>query len=109
MKIHVEVSASFDAGHRCKTRPRCERFHGHTWKVTVAAPTRTSSDGDALYGDLTELTGELDDRNLDDMLPGLADYTPEILAPVIWERLRLNHPGILRVEVSDGRITAVAS
>lgn len=106
MSQWIEIRVSFDAGHTA-SRERCSRIHGHTWTVSVGAFTRTASDGDALQSDLDEFVQELDGKFLNDLFPGLDDYTPEVLVVVFKERFIMRHR-VNEFRLSDGHVTAIS-
>lgn len=89
------VRDEFSAAHRLPdSGSKCERLHGHNWKVEVeVSAERLDARGMAIdFNDLKALTGEileeLDHRLLND-LPAFQEQNPtaENLARYIYERL----------------------
>lgn len=110
MEHFVRVTGWFDASHQVEARDRCQRHHGHRWTVTVEGlSTRNMKpeEADELNKGLNSLLNEWHDRDLNEMIPGFDEPTPERLAPWIMERLLGVNGQLTEVSVSDGVITAV--
>ncbi len=112
MRALVTVSTSFPASHTVTGHSTCGRGDGHEWTVEAttavadATPTRMVVDHGEFHAALVAITGELTNRNLNDMLPGVV-CTPEGIAAYVHERLILNWPSTTLVSVSTGAYRAV--
>jgi 6-pyruvoyltetrahydropterin/6-carboxytetrahydropterin synthase len=105
---HSAITASFSAAHALRNyQGKCERLHGHNWKIEVL--TRTGNLDEAGMGlDFTVLRerlgavlAALDHRFLNDLEPFQACSTSsELIARHIFERLA--------PAVDDGRVRLVA-
>lgn len=104
MEQFVRVTNGFDAHHQLVIvdRPRCQRNHGHHWTVEVE---KQGAD-QGLEDDVAALLMEFADRSLNEMVP--VPTSPEQLSVLFMERLLLQHPKIVMVSVSDGRLTGIA-
>lgn len=99
METNLTTRASFAAG--TKHHDGEERHHhGHTYAVEA---TTTQIDW-ALASDVRRLAGELNERDLEDMMPG-ASVSLDGIAVWFMERLLMAHPGVITVKVTqDGRM-----
>jgi len=95
----------FDASHQVDKVPGCKMLHGHTFTVRAAVSGNLEADEEGVrrvqyYEDLAQLENlreELDERHLNDMMPGVVT-TPEGVAAWFLERL----PNVDHVEVTQG-------
>ena len=96
--FEVSVEGGFAAAHRLREyEGACERLHGHNYRVVVAVragdvgPSGMVMDFKTLKGALSEVTGRLDHRCLNDDIPdfapGAINPTAENIARWIAERL----------------------
>lgn len=112
MRHTTTVRETFEAAHRIPDSRMCRDGHGHRWtvEVTVAGTLDPKKVFVVDHGDLLAALGSIISefalRDLDDMLPGVRS-TPEGLAMYIRERLALNWPGIVRVNVGMGDSVSV--
>lgn len=102
MLYSVSSTLRFDASHSIPAHPLCSRTHGHTWTVTAHVSHEEMDHGlprggDDLQGWLRLIVDELDNRDLDVMLP-FRSY-PTSVAAWFFERLSAQFPGLTRVEV----------
>lgn len=108
MDVTSIAKARFDASH---TADSCSRHDGHSWKVRAEVkgqldPRTGQARGSAgLESELTRIVLEIDDGNLDEMMPG-ANTTPEGVAAWLIERLSPSHPKVTAVEVEMGQYRA---
>jgi 6-pyruvoyltetrahydropterin/6-carboxytetrahydropterin synthase len=96
MKYTIAVEKTFSAAHALrKYRGRCERLHGHNWKVRVSlAGTRLNTTG--MLMDFTELKtildkilSDMDHRFLNEVVPfTTVNPTAEHIAASICTRLQ---------------------
>lgn len=106
MKFKSTVVAEFDAAHAVEGHFGGGN-HGHAWEVSVTVEggldpkTIQVVASDELRAALWVVIGELANRDLNDMLPGIVT-TPEGLALYIRERLILDWPRIVNVTVKMG-------
>lgn len=107
MEQLIRASEAFDASHTDGARLRCQRDHGHHW--TVTAEKKVTGDPADLEVDLHALVLEWQDRNLDEMLHAVGQSSVERLASWTMERLLLRHPTLVRIEISDGRLTGIVT
>jgi 6-pyruvoyltetrahydropterin/6-carboxytetrahydropterin synthase len=107
MEIFREFT--FEAAHRLPNLPpdhKCSRLHGHSFRVTVhvAGPLMAREGWVMDFADLKRVFQPLYDR-LDhhylNEIEGLENPTSEVLARWIWERLRLQLPGLTQVVVRE--------
>lgn len=96
MKYTVSVTRTFSAAHALREyKGRCERLHGHTWKVRVAL-TGSKLDKTGMLVDFTDIKMSLDRiiENLDhhylnEIAPFLKiNPTAENIAAFIYRQLR---------------------
>lgn len=83
-RLGQRIRFSFEAAQSLPNLPEahpCQRLHGHTYQVEVAA-----EDLDALRAPLRDLYETLDHRYLNE-IPGLDAATSERLCQWIWQRL----------------------
>jgi 6-pyruvoyltetrahydropterin/6-carboxytetrahydropterin synthase len=104
-RAHVWRGFRFEAAHRLPNVPaghKCGRMHGHGFEVTLhaVAPREGAPDGDALQQCWAPLHAELDRACLND-LPGLENPTSEVIAGLVWRRLRPALPALSWVTVSE--------
>ncbi|MFO0982314.1 MAG: 6-carboxytetrahydropterin synthase QueD [Planctomycetota bacterium] len=90
-RLRVSKEFSFDAAHRLPSyRGRCERLHGHTWRLCVTVEGPVHDDGMVLdFGELKRIVDELvlaalDHSYLNDVI---AVPSAENVAIWIWQRL----------------------
>jgi 6-pyruvoyl-tetrahydropterin synthase len=102
------VTVPFEAGHQIDNIPGCMwSGHGHRWTVAVSVEgtldTKTMFVVDyyQLLDAVREVVHELRNHSLNDMLPGVRP-TPEGLAIYFHERLSLQFPRIVTIEVGMG-------
>jgi len=104
----------FEAAHQLTKVPpghQCARLHGHSYVVRVhcAGPLDPARDWVIDYADIAAATrpviGELDHRNLNDVLPG--ESTAENLAWWLLQRLAPVLPALEAVEVFETPGTGV--
>jgi len=96
----VRVEDGFAAAHfLTRYHGKCERLHGHNYKVFVTASGRDLDDGgmlldfSTLKSALRRVTGELDHSSLNDH-PAFSDGCPsaERIARFIFEKMRVHMP-----------------
>ncbi|HSW45439.1 MAG TPA: 6-carboxytetrahydropterin synthase QueD [Phycisphaerae bacterium] len=100
---------SFEAAHRLPNVPadhKCARLHGHSYRVAVhvRGPLDPHLGWVMDFADLKKafesLHSRLNHSCLND-IEGLANPTSEVLARWIWQRLRLEVPGLCKVVVLE--------
>lgn len=107
MRHTTTVTVPFEAGHQLDDLDGCKWNHGHRWTISVTVQGTLDAkkvyvvDHYVLLGAVREIVMELQGRNLDDMLPGVRT-TPEGIAIYFHERLALNIPRIVAIEVGMG-------
>ena len=102
------ITASFSAAHALRNYGgKCERLHGHNWKIEVLTSTETLDeagmglDFTVLRERLGAVLAALDHRFLNDLEPFQAcSPSSELIARHIFERLAPN--------LDDGRVRLVA-
>lgn len=109
MNVRLVHEFRFEAAHRLPRVPpghKCERLHGHSFRVEVAIRGPVSEQTGWLI-DFAELEAawkplheQLDHRYLNEV-PGLENPTSEIIARWIWERLSPALPGLCRITVFE--------
>jgi len=91
-KFELTVSATFDAAHSIRlAESRCEKFHGHSWKLEAVFAGRLGKGG--MVRDFVELERQmmervisrLDHSNLNELFD---QPTTEMICRWIWSRLR---------------------
>jgi len=96
----VRIEDGFAAAHfLTKYHGRCERLHGHNYKVFVTASGRELDEGGMLLdfgilkGALRTVTAELDHTSLNDH-PAFGDGCPsaERIARFVYDRMHLQMP-----------------
>jgi 6-pyruvoyl-tetrahydropterin synthase len=106
------VSAVFDAPHRVPGHSICGENHAHRWTISVTTEGGLDPrkilvvDHGEFQAALDAIAGELRNRDLTDMLPGVTT-TPEGLALYVQERLILNWPRLVEVAVAMGDTVSV--
>ncbi len=105
---HSAITASFSAAHSLRNyQGKCERLHGHNWKIEVLTGTESLDaagmglDFTVLRERLSAVLAQLDHRFLND-LEAFQTCSPssELIARHIFERLA--------PAVDDGRVRLVA-
>lgn len=102
------ITATFSAAHALRNYSgKCERLHGHNWKIEVVTGTETLDvagmglDFTVLRERLGAVLAELDHRFLNDLEPFQAcSPSSELIARHIFERLA--------PAVDDGRVRLVS-
>jgi len=102
------ITASFSAAHALRNyQGKCERLHGHNWKIEVQTATGTLDmagmglDFTVLRERLGAVLAQLDHRFLNDLEPFLTcSPSSELIARHIFEQLVPT--------VNDGRVQLVA-
>ena len=102
----------FDAAHWLPRVPeghKCGRMHGHTYRVR--AWCRGAIDDRGMIVDYSVIAervdavlAAIDHRVLNDIL-GLDNPTTEILAPWLFEQIKVNLPELFRIEVTESTTT----
>jgi 6-pyruvoyltetrahydropterin/6-carboxytetrahydropterin synthase len=95
--FEVEVTAGFSAAHRLRDyNGKCERLHGHNYKVQVAARSAAPTSGGMVidFGDLKKslntVLSTLDHRYLNDIKPfDETEPSAENLAAFIFEQMEV--------------------
>jgi 6-pyruvoyl-tetrahydropterin synthase len=111
VQFQTTVRDRFEASHHVEGHSTCGGNHGHEWEVLVTVsggldPKKVYVvDHGALAHDLFVVVDEFRNRDLNDMLPGVIT-TPEGLGLYIRERLILDWPRIVMVEVRMSRWAA---
>ena len=109
VKVRLTHEFHFEAAHRLPRVPaghRCERLHGHSFRIEVAihGPVDPTTGWLMDFAELKRawepLYAELDHRCLNDV-PGLDNPTSENLAHWLWERLKGPLPLLERVTVHE--------
>jgi 6-pyruvoyltetrahydropterin/6-carboxytetrahydropterin synthase len=99
----------FESAHRLPNVPEdhpCHRLHGHSYRVAVHVEGKLGPDTGWVqdFGDIGTAFGPLrqvlDHRYLNDV-PGLENPTSEQLAMWIWDRMRVDLPGLSQVTVRE--------
>ena len=107
----VRIEDGFSAAHfLTRYHGKCERLHGHNYKVFITAAGRERDDGvmlldfGILKGALRKVTLELDHTSLNDH-PAFSDGCPsaERIAHFLYERMHAELPkaGLTLVEVFE--------
>lgn len=105
---YSSITAGFSSAHALRNYGgKCERLHGHNWKVEVTVGCERLDDVGmgldftVLRKQTAEAIAELDHRFLNE-LPAFSECNPssELIAQHIFERLA--------VSVDDGRVQVVA-
>ncbi|USQ96985.1 6-carboxytetrahydropterin synthase [Caulobacter sp. RL271] len=105
--FEITKAAFFDAAHFIEQGPtdhRYRKLHGHSFKVEVSVRGEMSEEGwvadlETLDVALKAVAAELDHGLLNDK-PGLEVPTLERLCLYFAERLKVQFPGLSRVELS---------
>ena len=90
----LAYTVQFDASHQLPDVPKCAALHGHTYTVTATVVGNLEPDENDIprvqyaetLDDLMRIAVELDDRHLNDMIPG-SITVQEVLAAWFLERL----------------------
>jgi 6-pyruvoyl-tetrahydropterin synthase len=90
VKLEYTVTQTFSAAHRSDGR-----LCGHNYTVSV---TQVEENRDIVHA-LASIIAELDERQLEDMMPA-ATTTPAGIAAWFVERLALRFPRLVRVTVA---------
>jgi 6-pyruvoyl-tetrahydropterin synthase len=104
---------TFEASHFVMDHSLCGRTHGHQWNVAVTVEGGLDPrkiwvvEHGELLSSLNRIVREFADRDLNDMLPGVVT-TPEGLALYVRERMTLEWPRIVRIEVEMGPSIVIA-
>jgi 6-pyruvoyltetrahydropterin/6-carboxytetrahydropterin synthase len=103
LKTSVTFRETFETSHAVQDDAGCgNRLHGHSWYAEVTIEGTPDPRAGLIVTPAAELLAvaamELDRKNANDMLPGLFT-TPEGIAHYIFERLRLECPGLRSVTV----------
>jgi 6-pyruvoyltetrahydropterin/6-carboxytetrahydropterin synthase len=109
MNVRLVHEFRFEAAHRLPRVPaghRCERLHGHSFRVEVAirGPVDEQTGWVIDFYDMQRawapIHDKLDHRYLNEV-PGLENPTSEVIARWIWEHLRPSMPGLARITVHE--------
>ena len=102
----------FDAAHWLPHVPeghKCGRMHGHTYRVRVWCRGAIDDRGMIVdYAVIAEKVGAVIDRidhRILNEIPGLGNPTTEILAPWLFEQIRVDLPELFRIEVAESATT----
>lgn len=103
LKITAIHRETFNASHTVDGDFYCgKRNHGHDWYAEAAVAGEPAKESGAILTSMPILVqdavGELDLKLANDMLPGVHP-TPEGIAMWLFERLRLECPGLISVTV----------
>ena len=106
----IKVNAEFEAAHRIVGHPgKCDRLHGHSWKVEAIVRGRELDDlgmlvdFKAVKGALNAILDTMDHRYLNDLAPFReANPTAERLAAHIYAALKPSER-----DWADGKLHAV--
>lgn len=106
----IKVNAEFEAAHRIVGHPgKCDRLHGHSWKVEAIVRGRVLDelgmlvDFKVVKGALNEILDTMDHQYLNDLEPFQdANPTAERLASHIYGILKTHEAGW-----ADGKLHAV--
>lgn len=103
MEFKFTAEKSFDASHTEENCPLGPRLHGHRWRVSASHTARFDLNKGRLSPstlpyDLIQLLGEVNGRDLNEMLPG-THTMPENIAAWVMERLSLQHRTLYKVKV----------
>lgn len=93
MSRYIVASTSFDATHNDPLES--PHLHGHRFEVEVTEQTEISTD---ILKNLVDICSELHHHSLDEMLTG-GSQSGQGIASWIMERLLINHPKIVRLEL----------
>lgn len=102
----------FDAAHwlpRVPERHKCGRMHGHTYRVRVWCRGAIDAGGMIVdYAVIGQKVGavlaRIDHRVLNEV-PGMGNPTTEILAPWLFEQIKVDLPELFRIEVAESATT----
>lgn len=107
----METTLTFRAEFSAATKRHAgdeAHLHGHTYAVSVTALITLSADW-TISADLRRLVGELNGRQLEDMMPG-ASVDLDGIALWVMERLLMAHSSVISVSVTeDGILGATAA
>lgn len=107
MKYLIRAKAHFSTTHKAVEPARCQMLHGHDFTVLADYVHEMLDEGVPRGGRgfderLAQVVGELDERPLDEMVPGVQP-THVGLAAYISERMVATYPGLSAVTVRDER------
>ena len=110
--ISIYKDFHFDAAHYLPFVPeghKCGRMHGHTYRVRVWCRGVIDDRGMIVdYAVIAEKVGavidRIDHRVLNEIL-GLENPTTEILAPWLFQRIKVDLPELFRIEVAESATT----
>lgn len=100
----ASVNGKFSASHVIDNHSKCHRLHGHEWSVEISVSgqidpkTGMVVDFGEIQRDFKSLLSELDNKHINDMLPG-ASPSHEGIAAYVRERMVLKYPNISGVSV----------
>ena len=109
MKVELRKTFQFEAAHLLPFLPedhKCRRLHGHSFQVEIAVAGECDSRLGWLldYADISKafqpLWEQLDHRYLNE-IQGLENPTSEVLAKLIWDRLKPKLPVLATVTVAE--------
>lgn len=107
MKYVIRAQARFSTTHKANEPVRCQMLHGHDFVVVAEYSHELLDEGIPRGGRgfderLAQVVAELDERPLDQMVPGVVQ-THVGLAAYIFERMASAFPGLTAVQVRDER------
>ncbi len=109
MNVRLVHEFKFEAAHKLPRVPaghKCERLHGHSFKVelTAAGPVNPDTgwfiDYGVIYAVWEPLHALLDHNYLND-IAGLENPTSENLAKWIWDKMKAKLPSLVQVTVFE--------
>ncbi|MBN8703608.1 MAG: 6-carboxytetrahydropterin synthase QueD [Bacteroidetes bacterium] len=99
----------FDSAHFLPNVPdghKCKRVHGHTYKLTIfiEGDLQEKLDWVMDFGDLKSVVNPVVDRldhNFLNDISGLDNPTCERIAQWIWEQIKSQLPGLVKIELYE--------
>ncbi len=107
MEAELIKTFRFEAAHTLAKAPdghKCRRLHGHSYKIDIHVTGQADPETGWVidFGQIKQavepILDTLDHRFLDD-IKGLANSTSEMLAKYLWDKIKVNLPGLSAITV----------